>query len=359
MLRISVCSRQLRFAFVARTSRGSLLRHKVWYVRIWEEIDPQVFGWGECAPLLGLSVESEAEVLRDLKAMALRLKNFSTVKEALAAEATWRTGFCASVCFGVETALWDLKYGGKRQLFAKNSFFAGAAIPINGLIWMGKADAMWQQIEEKVRTGFTCLKLKVGGLNFEEECRLLSRIRAHWSVEKLILRLDANGAFTPVEAADRLKALARYDIHSIEQPVSPEEKETCAQLGRAAEIPIALDESLIGASPEKEGDALLDILKPQFLVLKPTLLGGFSICKQWIAKAEARGIGWWLTSALESNIGLNAIAQFSASVPGLRTEGLGTGQLYTNNIKSPLKIAEGHIYYDTHSHWDLVLWDTG
>ena len=353
MLHLHSQAHVLHFAFQARTSRGLMTQHKVWYLRLHENRDTERFGLGECAPLPGLSTESEEKVKHDLQSVALRLKYFRRAEDALSYREDWREGVCASVHFAVETALLDLCQGARRCLFPRSSLLAGKGIPINGLVWMGDVDFMWRQVEEKIREGFRCLKLKVGGTDLESECRLLERIRTNCSADQVLIRLDANGAFLPEEAALRLKELSRYEIHSIEQPVSPDEKSCCAKLCRERYIAIALDESLIDVDPSREGDRLLDEVRPQYLVLKPTLLGGFSLCRQWIEKAESRDIGWWLTSALESNLGLSAIAQFSASLPGLRTEGLGTGQLYTNNLKSPLRIANGQLYYEKKAQWQL------
>ena len=358
MLHLHTQEYVLRFAFAARTSRGLMTQHKIRYLCIYEERNPNCFGLGECAPLPGLSLESDKKVRSDVKTIALRLKDFHTAESALSSTEEWREDICASICFAVETALLDLQKGGKRKLFKKNTFLVGKGIPINGLVWMGDIDFMWKQVEKKVKEGFRCLKLKVGGTNFEAECELLDRIRANWDVRQLQIRLDANGAFLPEEVSTQLKELSRYGIHSIEQPVLPTEKKCCAKLCKERAIPIALDESLIGIDPSKEGDELLEKVQPQFLVLKPTLLGGFSVCRKWIEKAKQRDIDWWLTSALESNLGLSAIAQFSASLPGSRTEGLGTGQLYTNNLKGPLRIANGHLLYDRKDQWQLPNFDT-
>ena len=350
-IRTAFCMHKLDFSIKARTSRGPISTHKVWILKLWKEDLPACFGLGEAAPLPGLSLENEVTVKKDCALLAHRLAQLTNPEEALELQ-SWRRGLCASVSAAAEMALLDLSNGGKRCLLPQNSFYRGQGIAINGLIWMGNIDYMWQQIEEKVAMNFKCLKIKVGGLDFKEECALLSRIRKKYG-KKLILRLDANGAFSEEEAADRLERLSRYDIHSIEQPVSVRAQATSATLCRSGAIDVALDEQLIGCSVEEEGDALLDSIQPQYIVLKPSLLGGYLPCRRWIEKAEARKIKWWISSALESNIGLNAIAQLSASLPGQRIEGLGTGQIYANNIFSPLIIKNGALFYRSDHNWSL------
>ena len=351
-MRVAYSAHTLRFAIPARTSRGALSEHNIYLIKLWREEESDIFGIGECAPLPGLSEEQLESLPKELHRLAPKLSAFDTPEEALHSREDWQKSLPPSLCFATEVALMDLARGGQRRLFAQNSFLSGTAIPINGLIWMGDSAYMWQQVEEKVQLGFNCLKLKVGSLRFDEECKLLARIRKTYG-SRLLLRLDANGAFSPSEALDRLEKLAEYGVHSIEQPLAPAQREACAELCARSPIPIALDESLIGLSVEKQADELLDVLQPQYLVLKPTLLGGLSSCRQWIAKAEARGVGWWLTSALESNLGLSAIAQFSASLPGSRIEGLGTGQIYLNNLPSPLQIDKGRLFYRDPSAWQL------
>ena len=353
MLQLSTYTHILRFTVPARTSRLQMYTHEAHLLFLWEKGAPECFGIGECAPILGLSKEGRGEVQEGLTWLAKYLQRYASASEALAEWKAWSKALCAALRFAAETALFDLIRGGKRHLFAKNSFLEGTPIPINGLIWMGDKKYMWTQVEEKVRAGFSCLKLKVGALDFDTECDLLARIRKRWPKDKLTLRLDANGSFPRAEASKRLQSLARFDIDSIEQPISASETEALAMLCRQNTIPIALDESLIGIESDAEANTLLDKIRPQHIVLKPTLLGGISACKRWIDKATEKRIGWWLTSALESNIGLSAIAQFSASIEGIRLEGLGTGQLYSNNIPSPLQISAGTLYYDLTKRWEI------
>jgi o-succinylbenzoate synthase len=215
---------------------------------------------------------------------------------------------------------------------------------------MGGLDFMLQQIEIKIRDGFTCLKLKVGSHDFEKECDVLQYIRRKYFREGITIRLDANGAFKPEEALDKLNRLARYEIHSIEQPIKPGH-EFLPELCRQSPIPVALDEELIGVNGTQNRVELLHRVKPAYLILKPTLHGGLASCAEWIDLAETIGCGWWVTSALESNLGLNAIAQFTANYPITLPQGLGTGMIYTNNVEGPLTVRTGNLFLDPEFNW--------
>jgi o-succinylbenzoate synthase len=252
--------------------------------------------------------------------------------------------------FSVETALLDLRRGGKKELY-QNSFIDGKPIPINGLIWMGDMDFMMNQINEKIALGFDCIKLKVGGLDFDRECDILDYIRKRYFRKDIIIRLDANGAFKIDDVLYKLEELSKYKVHSIEQPIKAGQPEM-AQVCRKSPIPVALDEELIGKSTLQEKEQLLAELLPQYIILKPTLLGGFEQCKQWIQLAKKFNIGWWITSALESNVGLNAIAQFTANYDGAIHHGLGTGAIYVNNFSSPLNVRDGKLIYERDSGWN-------
>jgi o-succinylbenzoate synthase len=250
-----------------------------------------------------------------------------------------------SLRFALETALLDLQTGGKKRLY-DNAFSRGEqGLPINGLIWMGDKEFMQQQIRKKLAEGYTCLKLKIGSLDFALELDILKQIREVAGAEELTVRVDANGAFSPDEAFRKLERLARYELHSIEQPIKQGQPEQMQQLCAYTPVPIALDEELIGVQQPVQQTELLDFIKPQYIILKPTLLGGLDASAAWIRLAEERQIGWWMTSALESNIGLNAISQFTANYPVTMPQGLGTGQLYHNNIPSPLEIRDGNLWY--------------
>lgn len=321
-----------------------------WFLKIRNE---SVVGIGEAGPLPGLSnddVEDYEEVLSrivdrfnnaalDEKDIERSLKGVSIVLNQLIPEALKYS----SIAFAFEQALLDLLHGGQRLIF-DNSFVRGQPIPINGLIWMGGMDYMLQQIEIKIRDGFKCIKLKVGGMNFEKECDILQYVRRKYFRDQITVRLDANGSFKEEDAFYKLLELARFDVHSIEQPVK-KGSALLPKLCADSPIPIALDEELIGARSTAEKTKILDGAKPQFIVLKPSLHGGLASCEEWIRLAEERSIGWWLTSALESSIGLNAIAQFTANYPIKLPQGLGTGKIYDDNIESPLTVSEGQLAY--------------
>lgn len=332
-------------------------RHS-WLIKIQ---DGNVFGLGEAAPLPGLSLELDEEFETNLKRL---LDQFNTKKLNLPAgndlaqvskiliENIPELPQFPSILFALEMALLDLGHGGKRIIF-KNSFIEGHPIPINGLIWMSGMDMMLQQIEIKIQEGFDCLKLKVGGLDFEKECDILQYIRRKYFKMNISLRLDANGAFKEEEVMYKLHELAKFDIHSIEQPIKPGNA-LMADLCKNSPIPIALDEELIGITSEEARSALLNKIKPQYIILKPSLHGGLSGCQQWIEIAEKLGIGWWMTSALESNIGLNAIAQFTSEYQNELPQGLGTGKIYDDNINSPLLVKKGNLSYSGPDEWATI-----
>ena len=237
----------------------------------------------------------------------------------------------------------------KPELVFPSAFTSGEeGIPINGLIWMSDVENMYQQVKEKVSVGFDCIKLKIGAINFEDELALLKKIRKDFSSFDLELRVDANGAFKFSEALEKLKRLSDFQIHSIEQPIKQGQWEEMAHLCINSPIPIALDEELIGIQDEKMMGKIFEIIRPQYIILKPSLMGGFMQSDKWIEKAVSANIGWWATSALESNVGLSAIAQWTATVQTDMYQGLGTGQLFENNIASPLSIKNGYLQYGHH-----------
>jgi len=337
--------RTFHFNFDARTSRGRMKEKHSWFVKVWHEHDPHCIGLGECGPLPGLSVDDQPDFEEVLKDCLHKLTDSD-----LAVDSIVPIGF-PSIRFGIETALLDLKYGGQRKIF-DNSFLKGTPLPINGLVWMGDLDSMLQQVSAKIEKGFRCIKIKVGGLNFEKECDILQYIRSKYYRENITIRLDANGAFKPDEALYKLNELSRFNIHSIEQPIKTG-LDILPELCRKSPIPVALDEELIGVEVAEEKIKLLDRINPAFIILKPTLHGGLKSCEEWIRLAEERQIGWWMTSALESNIGLNAICQFTANYPVTLPQGLGTGQLYDDNFDSPLTVSNGEIFYDQNKPWAL------
>ena len=348
MLNFDIQKHILQFKFDAGTSRGVLKEKETWYLKIWDESNPEIIGIGECGPLKGLSIDDVPDFSCQLSVVSYQLfQNCqpSTVNQQLENYPAIR--------FGIETALLDLQNGGKRVVF-QNDFSDGkASIPINGLVWMGSKEFMLQQIEEKLANGYSCLKLKIGAIDFETELDILKTIRKSFSADEIMLRLDANGAFSKTDALEKLHQLAEFQIHSIEQPIHQGQWQAMADLCKNTPIPIALDEELIGVYGDRKIE-LLDVVKPQFIILKPTLMGGFEMCDEWIALAEKRGIDWWITSALESNIGLNAICQYTYSKTQHKLQmpqGLGTGSLYHNNIASPLAISEGRISYNSDNEW--------
>lgn len=343
-IKISITPRTLHFKQPAGTSRGVYTTRQSWFVIATDDAQPNVRGVGECAPLPDLSCDQTPDYVE-------RLTEFCRQTEQ-----TGHIDYDAlrpypSILFGLETALLDLKRGGQGVLF-DNSFARGeAGIPINGLVWMGNYEEMLKRLEEKMQAGFRCVKLKIGAIDFERELDLVRHIRSAFTKEQIELRVDANGGFAADCALQRLEQLARYDIHSIEQPIRQHQWAAMAELCKATPIPIALDEELIGVNDKTVKEELLDTICPQYIILKPSLHGGMYGSREWIPLANERGIGSWITSALESNIGLNAIAQFAADVYAdniTMPQGLGTGQLFTDNLPMPLSI-RGDRLWRTHT----------
>lgn len=321
---------------------------KVWFLRL-TTADGDT-GLGEVAPIDRLSPEALDEIpiqLEKLKAKIQRLEIPSDDEGVLRVVNEIVSKEFPSIRFGLEVALLDLLHGGKKNIFRND--VNKLKIPINGLVWMGDQKFMKDQIKEKLDQGFTCIKLKVGSLDFDTEVGIIKNLRK--ISNELIIRLDANGAFQTNEVLIKLKQLSKFDIHSIEQPILPMQPEAMEIVCQKSEIPIALDEELIWIMEERERLQVLQELKPHYLVLKPTLHGGFSSVKNWIDLAEIQGINWWITSYLESNIGLNAIAQFSSLYENKEHHGLGTGNLYHNNIISPIQIDNGYLKYANSSTW--------
>lgn len=344
--------RTLNFKFDAGTSRGVLKTKEVFWIQAFSPDQPEVVGWGEAAPLVKLSLDDREDFEEVLQKILVELSHIPLEKDEerflLQLKELIPSGL-PSIRFALETAILDLMNGGKKKILGKDFFDAKKAIPINGLIWMGEKDFMLDQIKEKLEQGFDCIKMKIGAIDFQQELELLSYIRERYSKDQITLRVDANGAFSPEEALAKLYELAEFDLHSIEQPIAGGNWEAMRKLCEATPLPIALDEELIGV--ENKGE-LLDAIRPQHIILKPTLLGGILETKEWITLAEERNIGWWMTSALESNIGLNAIAQLADSLGASIPQGLGTGKLYQNNLKSPLEIDQGHIRYNSEIVWE-------
>ena len=337
MLKISFKKYQLQFRQPVLTSRGEMSVKNGYYIFVSDEKNT---GVGECSFIEGLSIDDLENYQSTLLALAKSIHSNSIPDLKL----------FPSIQFGFETALLDLQNGGNKILF-KSKFAEGKKqIAINGLVWMGKKDFMLQQIQQKIKDGFTCIKIKVGAIDFDEEVSLLRFIRNKFPADVIEIRLDANGAFSFADALQKLETLAAFQIHSIEQPIKAKQIELMKNVCANSPIPVALDEELIGVHGTVQED-ILDMIKPAYIILKPSLLGGFKVCDEWIKKAEARKINWWATSALESNIGLNAIAQWVFTKNNLLPQGLGTGSLYTNNIESPLYIQHGALGYNPENSW--------
>lgn len=331
----------LNFLFEARTSRETMHCKPTYFVKVWAEDSPEVYGIGECALFRGLSCDDTPDYEQRLLETC---RNINSVDSESLRN-------MPSILFGVETAILDLKNGGKRIPFNTPWNNGETSISINGLVWMGSVELMRERIEQKLSEGFRCIKFKIGGEDFEQEFGLLKALRDRFTPEELEIRLDANGAFTPQNALERLNRLSQLTIHSLEQPIKAgqwsELKRICAQ----SPIPIALDEELIGVNAPADKFRMLQEIKPQYIILKPALCGSFSGASEWISMAQLLDIGWWATSALESNIGLNAIGEWVSTLGVTIPQGLGTGGLYSNNIKSPLYCKGPHLFHDASNHW--------
>ena len=329
----------LQFKKPATTSRGAYSERTIYLIQIWNEASPHIKGTGECAPLAGLSVDDVPNYETILQGLVQQINNNKSTD-------SFDFNAFPSIKFGLETALLDLKYGGNKIIFQNFYAIGRQGIPINGLVWMNEIEAMKTEVLQKIKQGFECIKIKIGALNFDDECKLLEFIRKQKGGEKLILRTDANGAFAVDDALIKLKELKRFNLHSIEQPIKQGNLEVMAELCAKSAVAIALDEELIGISNGKSMLQLLQKIKPQYIVLKPNLLGGFIQSDAWINTAQKLNIGYWITSALESNIGLNAIAQYAANLNIGGYQGLGTGHLYTNNLKPNILVKHGYIWRD-------------
>ena len=324
----------------AGTSRGVYTERKSWLLTV---SDGEAVGVGECAPLPDLSCDAMPDNIYNKV-----LRGFCDQVEQTGEIPYEQMRDYPSMLFGLETAMQELR--GERSLLFDTAFSRGEmGIPINGLVWMGSYEEMLQRMEEKLAQGFHCVKLKVGAIDFDRELDLVKRIRERFSFHDVELRLDANGGFKPDEALYKLELLSQYAIHSIEQPIKVKQWAMMAELCRDAPLPIALDEELIGINDPDAKRQMLRIIKPAYIVLKPSLHGGMMGCREWIEIAQDEGIGWWITSALESNVGLNAIAQFASSFPLNMPQGLGTGQLFTDNIPMPLEIRGDQLWISKNS----------
>lgn len=337
VFQIDIFPRLFHFKKPAGTSRGVYTTRRSWYVRLTSEKLPGREGWGECAPLPQLSCDDLPDYEVVLRSLCDEMEQTGRLDMGL-----WQK--YPSMLFGLETALRHFEQG--TYALWNTPFSRGEeGICINGLIWMGDYETMYEQIRGKMKQGYRCIKQKIGAIGLERELDLLRFIRKRFSAQDIELRVDANGAFAPEEAMGVLEQLAAMEIHSIEQPIRAGQWEEMARLTAASPLSIAFDEELIGHHTREEKRRLLDGLHPQYIVLKPSLHGGFCGCREWIEEAEARNIGWWVTSALESNIGLNAIAQWCATLHPALPQGLGTGQLFTDNTPMSLEIRKDCLWY--------------
>jgi len=335
----------LNFKRPSGTSRGVLTTKETWFV-ILKDGDKQ--GVGECGILRTLSIDDRPDFEDKLKWVC---KHIDLGLKALLQELVE----FPSIQFGLEQAFLSLQSEFPFLLFPSEFTTSQQAIPINGLVWMGDIDFMKSQIKEKIKSGFSCIKMKIGAIDFDQEINLLKNIRKEFGSSDIELRVDANGAFDPSEALDKLKRLSELDIHSIEQPIKPRQIDEMTKLCENSPLPIALDEELIGVYTIPNKQKLLETIKPQYIILKPSLVGGFKGSKEWIEIAVNNNVGWWITSALESNVGLNAIAQWTYSLQNKMPQGLGTGSLFTNNIDSPLHVEKGALHYNQTKFWKFSL----
>ncbi|HEX2617105.1 MAG TPA: o-succinylbenzoate synthase [Flavobacteriales bacterium] len=338
---------QLTPRFPLGTSKGTITTRTVWYLMAWDADRPHQRGIGEAAFFPGHSKEFPADVRTKLL-------------ELCADTTSWTRRLhddlvdVPSVRFAVEQCLRDLNASGSKVLFPSDFTLGRKGIPINGLVWMGDKATMRERIREQIDGGNRCVKMKIGAIGIDDELELLKAVRQEYSADVLTLRVDANGAFNAANAMDVLQRLADMQVHSIEQPIAPGLYETMAELCERSPVPIALDEDLIGLNTRDTKSDLLVNVRPTYIVIKPSLVGGWSAAEEWIALAKAHGIGWWITSALESSIGLNAIAQWTATLGVDLPQGLGTGRVYADNIPSPLEVEHGALWYRPEGSWDLA-----
>ena len=335
----------LHFKAPSGTSRGILKTKETWFLNLNKDGET---GIGECGLFRGLSIDDRPDYEKKLKWVC---NNIGLGLDILLS----KTNDFPSIQIGIEQAFLSLHSSSPFKLFVSDFTESNKAIAINGLIWMGDRQFMKDQIKEKIAQGFRCLKMKIGAIDFKSEIELLASIRKEFSIKDIELRVDANGAFKSSEALEKLKILSSYNLHSIEQPIKQGKFQEMALLCEQSPLPIALDEELIGVFDVTKKKELLHIINPQYIILKPSLVGGFKGSFEWLDIANEFDIGWWVTSALESNIGLNAIAQWTATLKSSMPQGLGTGSLFTNNFDSPLEVNNGGLYYKKNKNWNFNL----
>ena len=345
MIKASYKKYILNFKNPSGTSRGILKTKETWFIFLEQNGKA---GVGEAGLFRGLSADDVPNYEGKLQWIC---NNINLGLEELLFETT----SFPSIQFGLEQAFLSLQSNTQFDLFPSEFTKGKASIPINGLVWMGDKTFMKTQIKEKLKSGFSCIKMKIGAIDFNTEVELLKSIRKEFSSKEIELRVDANGAFKPKEALEKLKVLSDLEIHSIEQPIKQNQWEDMADLCSRTPLAIALDEELIGVFLSERKKELIAQIKPQYIILKPSLVGGFAGTKEWINLAEQNTIGWWITSALESNVGLNAIAQFTYNLKSKLPQGLGTGGLFTNNFDSPLEVKKGTLQYNPSKKWNFNL----
>jgi L-alanine-DL-glutamate epimerase-like enolase superfamily enzyme len=338
VLQLSATPHLLTFKRPARTSRGDLATRPIWLVRAYDSENPTSVGVGECGPVAGLSPDGQVDYATTIN------KICAAVNRGIAVEMLDLRPLPA-LAFAIESALLDLAHGARQLLFDTPFTRRETSLPTHGLIWMDDVEGMARQIEGKVAQGFNVIKLKVGALPLEQECALLAELRRRRPT--ITLRLDANGAFagTVRQVLQLLERLALYDVHFLEQPIPPGNWPALAEICRHSPIPIALDEELIGVVEPAAQERLLETIRPQHLILKPTLLGGFSVCQHYLLLCEKYRCEWWANSLLESNIGLNAICQWVSNFADGRVHGLGTGQLFVENFPAPVRLERARLVY--------------
>lgn len=332
----------LNFKEPSGTSRGVLTEKPTFLVKVYDESEPEHFGIGEAAVFPGLSPEANGQYVWKLTEV---LANIAIGRQ------TDLAGH-SSILFGLEQALLDFSNGCKGIYYPSEFTQGNQTIEINGLVWMGEIEKMMKRLEEKINAGFKCVKMKIGAIEWRHELEMIRAVRKYYNENDLMIRVDANGGFKYEDCMEKLKSLADLGVHSIEQPIEAGQPEKMAELCKESPVPIALDEELIGKGTIEERVATLDDIKPRYIILKPALCGGFSGAMEWIEEAEKRGIEWWITSALESNVGLNALAQFTAFLGAKGPQGLGTGGLFTNNFESPVTLEIDRLHYNASTTFD-------
>ena len=345
MIKASYKKYILHFKNPSGTSRGILRTKETWFIVLEENGKT---GIGETGLFRGLSIDDVSSYEEKLSWACENIKLGLTDLLAMLIE-------FPSIQFGLEQAFLSLQSENKFQLFPSEFSRGRESITINGLVWMGDQQFMKSQIQEKLNSGFSCIKMKIGAIDFDAEVALLKSIRKEFSSNEIELRVDANGAFKPKNALEKLKILSELDLHSIEQPIKQGQLQDMALLCEKTPLPIALDEELIGVFSTQEKQEVIKMVKPQFIILKPSLVGGFGGTTEWIDIAKKNNVDWWITSALESNIGLNAIAQFTHTLKNKLPQGLGTGGLFTNNFESPLEVKNGTLHYNNSNKWNFNL----